>query len=56
MPTLLGPAYQRRAFQSMTAKLDGDGFKRLKAALAADPRLKLDVETTATITASSPKA
>lgn len=44
---VLGPAYQRQAFQSMTAKLDGkDGFKQLKAALAADPRLKLDVETT----------
>ena len=44
---VLGPAYQRNAFQSMTVKLDGkDGFKRLKAALAADPRLKLDVETT----------
>ena len=44
---VLGPAYQRQAFQSMTVKLDGkDGFKRLKAALAADPRLKLDVETT----------
>ncbi len=44
---VLGPAYQRQAFQSMTAKLDGKGgFKQLKAALAADPRLKLDVETT----------
>ncbi len=44
---VLGPAYQRSAFQSMTVKLDGkDGFKRLKAALAADPRLKLDIETT----------
>ena len=44
---VLGPAYQRSAFQSVTVKLDGkDGFKRLKAALAADPRLKLDVETT----------
>ena len=44
---VLGPAYQRSAFQSVTVKLDGkDGFKRLKAALAADPRLKLDLETT----------
>ena len=44
---VLGPAYQRTAFQSMTVKLDGkDGFKQLKAALAADPRLKLDAETT----------
>ncbi|WP_133500402.1 ABC transporter permease [Cognatilysobacter terrigena] len=44
---VLGPAYQRQAFQSVTAKLDGSGgFKRLKAALAADPRLKLDVLTT----------
>ena len=44
---VLGPAYQRQAFQSVTVKLAGkDGFKQLKAALAADPRLKLDVETT----------
>ena len=44
---VLGPAYQRTAFQSMTVKLDGkSGFKQLKAALAADPRLKLDAETT----------
>ena len=44
---VLGPAYQRTSFQSMTVKLDGkDGFKQLKAALAADPRLKLDAETT----------
>lgn len=44
---VLGPAYQRSAFQSMTVKLEGkQGFKQLKAALAADPRLKLDVETT----------
>lgn len=44
---VLGPAYQRQAFQSVTVKLDGaQGFKPLKAALAADPRLKLDVETT----------
>ncbi len=44
---VLGPAYQRQSYQSMTVQLDGkDGFKRLKAALAADPRLKLDIETT----------
>jgi putative ABC transport system permease protein len=44
---VLGPAYQRQAFQSVTVKLDGKtGFKQLKAALAADPRLKLDVQTT----------
>ena len=44
---VLGPAYQRGAYQSMTVKLAGKtGFKRLKAALAADPRLKLDIDTT----------
>jgi putative ABC transport system permease protein len=44
---VLGPAYQRQAYQSVTVKLDGKtGFARLKAALAADPRLKLDVATT----------
>lgn len=44
---VLGPAYQRQAYQSVTVKLDGKtGFSRLKAALAADPRLKLDVSTT----------
>jgi putative ABC transport system permease protein len=44
---VLGPAYQRQALQSITVKLDGKtGFKQLKAALAADPRLKLDVQTT----------
>ncbi|MEO6365281.1 MAG: ABC transporter permease, partial [Luteimonas sp.] len=43
----LASTYQRTSFQSVTAKLDGkDGFKQLKAALAADPRLKLDVQTT----------
>jgi putative ABC transport system permease protein len=43
----LGATYRRNAFQSVTAKLDGkDGFKKLKAAMAADPRLKLDVDTT----------
>jgi putative ABC transport system permease protein len=44
---VLGPAYNRQAFQSVTVKLAGkQGFKQLKAALAADPRLKLDVSTT----------
>ncbi|HEY5612220.1 MAG TPA: ABC transporter permease [Lysobacter sp.] len=44
---VLGPTYQRTAFQSVTVKLAGkDGFKQLKGALAADPRLKLDVQTT----------
>ena len=44
---VLGPAYQRNAFQSVTVKLAGkNAFNQLKAALAADPRLKLDVETT----------
>ncbi len=39
--------YNRPAFQSVVARLDGkDGFTRLKDALAADPRLKLDVQTT----------
>lgn len=43
----LASTYQRTSFQSVTAKLDGkDGFKQLKAAMAADPRLKLDVQTT----------
>ncbi|MDE2407977.1 MAG: ABC transporter permease [Xanthomonadaceae bacterium] len=46
---VLGPAYQRGAYQSMTVKLAGKtGFKQLKAALAADPRLKLDIDTTRT--------
>ena len=39
--------YRITAFQSVTAKLAGkDGFSQLKAAMAADPRLKLDVDTT----------
>jgi putative ABC transport system permease protein len=43
----LGSTYNRQAFQSVTAKLEGkDGFRKLKAALAGDPRLKLDVLTT----------
>jgi len=44
----LATTYQRTAYQSVTVKLDGkDGFKAFKAAMAADPRLKLDVLTTA---------
>ncbi len=44
---VLGPAYNRASYQSVTVRLDGkSGFKQLKAALAADPRLKLDVLTT----------
>ena len=44
---VLASTYDRQAFQSVTVQLDGkSGFRRLKAALAADPRLKLDVSTT----------
>ena len=44
---VLGATYQRTSYQSVTVKLDGEGgFDRLKAAMAADPRLKLDVSTT----------
>lgn len=44
---VLGPTYQRTSFQSVTVRLDGkDGLTRLRAAMAADPRLKLDAETT----------
>jgi putative ABC transport system permease protein len=43
----LANTYRRSAYQSVTVKLDGnDGFDKLKAAMAADPRLKLDVDTT----------
>ncbi|MDQ3617787.1 MAG: ABC transporter permease [Pseudomonadota bacterium] len=43
----LASTYNRRSYQSVTVKLAGkDGFTRLKAAMAADPRLKLDVQTT----------
>jgi len=43
----LSSAYDRRAYQSVTVALDGaSGFERLTAALAADPRLKLDALTT----------
>ena len=44
---VLGATYQRTSYQSVTVQLDGEtGFDRLKAAMAADPRLKLDVSTT----------
>ncbi|HET8700808.1 MAG TPA: ABC transporter permease, partial [Nitrococcus sp.] len=40
-------AYRRDAFQSVTARLTSpSAFGRFKAALSADPRLKVDVETT----------
>ena len=43
----LSSAYDRRAYQSVTVGVDGKpGFKQLTAALAADPRLKLDAMTT----------
>lgn len=45
---VVATTYDRPAYQSVTARLEpGDGFDRLKAALAGDPRLKLDVLTTA---------
>ncbi len=44
---VVGSSYNRSSYQSVTVKLAGaDGFARLKGALAADPRLKLDVQTT----------
>jgi len=44
---IIASTYQRPVFQSVTVKLAGkDGFNDLKAAVAADPRLKLDVMTT----------
>jgi putative ABC transport system permease protein len=44
---VLASTYNRKSFQSVTAKLAGsNGFSQLKGALAADPRLKLDVLTT----------
>lgn len=43
----LSSAYDRRAYQSVTVGVNGKaGFDQLKAAMAADPRLKLDVLTT----------
>ena len=45
--TTLASTYNRPAYQSITVRLDGPGaLQRLKAAVADDPRLKLDVETT----------
>src|SRR5690606_4050790 len=44
---VLGTTYRRSSYQSVTVKLDGEqGFEQLKTAMAADPRLKLDVSTT----------
>ena len=43
----LSSAYDRRAYQSVTVGVNGKaGFKELTAALANDPRLKLDALTT----------
>lgn len=43
----LAATYSMEGFQSVLAKLDGsDGLKRLRSAIAADPRLKLDANTT----------
>jgi putative ABC transport system permease protein len=44
---VVASTYNRQSFQSVTVSLQpGDGLKRLSAALAADPRLKLDVLST----------
>jgi len=43
----LASTYQRSAYQSISVRTEGkSGFAQFKAAVAADPRLKLDVETT----------
>lgn len=43
----IASTYNRRAYQSITMRTDGKaGFAQLKSAMDADPRLKLDVETT----------
>ena len=43
----LASTYQRGAYQSISVRTEGEaGFAQFKAAVAADPRLKLDVETT----------
>lgn len=43
----IAAAYRRNAFQSITVRTEGKtGFEQLKAAMDADPRLKLDVEST----------
>ncbi len=45
----LASAYNRSAYQSITARTEGKaGFEQFKAAMAADPQLKLDVESTRT--------
>jgi putative ABC transport system permease protein len=45
----LASTYNRSAYQSITVKTDGKaGFDQFKTAMAGDPRLKLDVETTRT--------
>ncbi|MET0288435.1 MAG: ABC transporter permease [Pseudoxanthomonas sp.] len=45
----LASTYNRGAYQSITVKTEGKaGFDQFKAAMAGDPRLKLDVETTRT--------
>ena len=44
----LATTYNRGAWQSISVRTEGKpGFEQFKAAVAADPRLKLDVETTA---------
>lgn len=44
---VIASTYRRNAFQSMSVRTDGKaGFKQFKAAVEADPRLKLDVLTT----------
>jgi len=46
-PEVLQGAYNRTGFQSVTVKLtDIDAFDRLKAVLASDPRLTVDVQRT----------
>ena len=43
----LASTYDRGAYQSIIVRTEGKaGFEQFKAAMAADPRLKLDVETT----------
>ncbi len=42
----LASTYQRRAYQSVLVRTGKDGFEVFKAAVEADPRLKLDVFTT----------
>jgi putative ABC transport system permease protein len=45
--TTLADAYNRPSYQSVTVRLSGaQGLAQLKAAVADDPRLKLDIETT----------